>query len=150
VLGLVIAAQLLWITPAAAQARPQPEQQKESPNAFDERAASRLLEQLAEGLNGRLVKKTLSAFDLQRMNGGQVFKEHITAFISQTDSIRTHFKLVEVKDNTVVADVEMDAVPRNDIVPPQHKHAQVRFTAASLREGWKFTDVEPRGFFSLQ
>lgn len=127
-------------------------QQKDSPpqpDTFTEAAASRLLDQVAEGLQSRITKKMLNAFDLARMAGGAVFRERVTAFMNQTDSIRVHFKLHEVADNVAVVDVEMEAVPHSDIAPPERKHMELRFTAAPGRDGWKFVDVQPRGFFSL-
>ena len=117
-------------------------------STFTEQAASRLLEQVAEGLNGRTAKKMLSAFDLNRMNGGAVFKDRISAFFNQTDSIRIHFKLLEVTDNVAVVDAEMDVTPHSDLAPPQHKYMQLRFTGEKGRNGWKFIDVQPRNFFS--
>jgi len=115
---------------------------------FTEQAASRLLEQVTEGLNGRTAKKMLSAFDLNRMNDGAVFKDQVSAFFNQTDSIRVHFKLLEVTGNVAVVDAEMDVTPRSDLTPPQHKYMQLRFTGEKGRNGWKFIDVQPRNFFS--
>ncbi|PYP88932.1 MAG: hypothetical protein DMG65_14490 [Candidatus Angelobacter sp. Gp1-AA117] len=117
-------------------------------NSFTEQTASKLLNQVAEGLNGRTVKKMLSAFDLTRMNGGVAFKDQISAFFNQTDSIRVHFKLLEVTDNVTVVDAEMDITPHSDLAPPQHKYVQLRFIAENGPHGWKFTDVQPRNFFS--
>jgi hypothetical protein len=44
----------------------------------------------------------------------------------------------------------MEAAPRDDNAPTVHKQERLRFTAANTSAGWKFTDVEPRAFFSLQ
>lgn len=117
-------------------------------STFTEQAASKLLNQVVEGLNGRTTRKMLSAFDLNRMNGGAVFKGQISAFFNQTDSIRVHFNLREVTDNVVVVDAEMDVTSRGDLTPPQHKSMQLRFTGEKGRNGWKFIDVQPRSFFS--
>ena len=122
--------------------------QSKEDSSFSERMASRLLDQIAEGLNGHSGKKMLSAFDLGRMNGGTTFKDQVTSLINQTDSIRIHFKLIEVTENTAIADVEMDATFTSDLAPPQHKHAQLRFAAETGHKGWKFIDVQPRAFFS--
>jgi len=122
--------------------------QAKEDSSFNEHTASRLLDQIAEGLNGRSARKTLGAFDLSRMNGGTSFKDQVTAFINQTDSIRIHFKLIEVTENTAVADVEMDATFTSDLAAPQHKHIQLQFTAEKGGKGWKFIDVQPRAFFS--
>lgn len=123
-------------------------QSETASDVFTEAEASKLLMQVAEGLQGHSKKRMLSAFDLSRMDGGPLFAEQITAFFYEYDSIRVHFKLVQVKDNVVVADAEMDSTPRNDADPPQHKNVQLRFTSATTSAGWKFVDVQPRNFFS--
>jgi hypothetical protein len=53
--------------------------------------------------------------------------------------------------NEAEATVEMEADQRGSInATPVHKQARLHLTAQSTSEGWKFTDVQPRGFFSLQ
>jgi hypothetical protein len=117
-------------------------------DVFTESAASKLLSQMAEGLQGHSTKKMLGAFDLLRMDAGPLFKEQITAFFSQYESIRVHFKLVEVKDDTAIVDAEMDATPSNGGDPPQHKSLQIRLSAGRTPAGWRFIDLQPRNFFS--
>ena len=119
-----------------------------SSDVFTEAEASKLLKQVADGLQGHSKRKMLSAFDLSRMDGGPLFAEHITAFFNEYDSIRVHFKLVQVKDNVAVVDAEMDSTPRNAADPPQHKNLQLRFTAATTAGGWRFVDLQPRNFFA--
>ena len=136
---LLVAQQLCPVLLAQTGAPPE--------STFTESAASKLLNQVAEGLQGHSSRKMLGAFDLSRMNGGAVFREQITAFFNQYDTIRVHFKLVEVKDNTATVDAEMDQTPRSAIAPPQHKSMELRFTAEKDGSGWKFVDVRPRGFF---
>lgn len=123
-------------------------QSGEQPDAFTEVQASKLLKQIAEGMQGHSKKRTLSAFDLSRMDAGPLFAEQITALFAQYDSIRVHFQLVQVKDNIAVVDAEMDSTPSNNADPPQHKNVQLRFTAATTSAGWKFVDVQPRNFFT--
>ena len=150
-LNVVLVLMLLLETSApfslAMQAQ-KPDAPASQDSSFTEQAASKLLDQVAEGLNGRIAKKMLSAFDLSRMNGGAVFKDQISAFFNQTDSIRVRFKLLEVTDNVATVDAELDVTPHSDLAPPQHKHTQLLFTAENGRNGWKFTDVQPRNFFS--
>lgn len=137
---LLVAQQLCLVSPAQTGAPPE--------NVLTESAASKLLNQVAEGLHGHSPRKMLGAFDLSRMNGGPVFKEQITAFFNQYESIRVHFKLVEVNDNTATVNAEMDQTPRSAITPPQHKSMELQFTAEKEADGWKFVDVRPRGFFN--
>src|SRR5262249_21800945 len=123
-------------------------QSQDQANVFTESKASKLLNQVAEGLQGHSAKKMLGAFDLSRMNGGAVFKDQITAFFNQYDTIRVHFKQLQVNDNTAIVNAEMDQSPRSAINPPQHKSMELRFTAEKDGNGWKFVDVQPRTFFS--
>jgi hypothetical protein len=125
-------------------------QNQQSASELTDAIASPLLAQVAEGLQGRVANLMLGAFDLTRMPAGPAFKQQIAAFINQTDNIRVHFKQLEVKGNAVLVDAEMDATPHSDIAVPVQKHTQLRFTAENGKGGWKFVDVEPRGFFSLE
>jgi ABC-type transporter MlaC component len=125
-------------------------QDQQPASGLTDAIASRLLAQVAEGLQGRIANTMLSAFDLDRMPAGAMFKQQITAFINQTDNIRVHFKELQVQGNAVSVDVEMDATPHSDIAVPVQKHTQMRFTAENGKGGWKFVDVEPRGFFTLE
>jgi hypothetical protein len=127
-------------------------QEKDDPAAFTDRIAARLLDQAREGLEARMAKKTLGAFDLSRMSGGPAFKNQITAFLNQYETIRVHFNLLEVSttgaEATVTVDVEMEENLPGDVSAPIHKHTQLSFTAQNGSKGWKFTDVQPRSFFS--
>jgi hypothetical protein len=126
--------------------------EKENPAAFTDRAAAQLLDQIREGMQSRIVKKTLGAFDLSRMSGGPAFKNQITALLNQYESVRIHFNLIETStagaEATAVVDVEMEENLPGDVSAPIHKHAQLRLVAQSGAKGWKFTDVQPRSFFS--
>ncbi|HKD13976.1 MAG TPA: hypothetical protein VKE71_05450 [Candidatus Angelobacter sp.] len=142
--GLITAVVTL-LSPSQERAKTQTE---EPSVIFTEADASKLLSQVAEGLQGHSPRKMLGAFDLSRMDGGPQFKEQITAFFNQYDTIRVHFKLVQVKDDEATVDAEIDGTPRNAITPPEHKRLQLRFTVGKTAAGWKFVDVQPRGFFS--
>ena len=143
----MVVVSLAAITVSAAVSSPQSQDQKAS-DTFTEDAAAKLLGQLAEGLQGHSSKRMLGVFDLARMEGGATFREQITAFLNQYETIRVHFKLVEVKDGTAIVNAELDATPRDSLTPPQHKRLQLTFSADSGSGSWKFVEVQPRGFFS--
>lgn len=121
-------------------------------NTFTVGDASRLLMQINDGLVNHQAGRFLAAFDLGKMRDGQLFKQQITSFIAHADDIRTHFNLGQVTMNagrgeaTVYAEMEID--PRNGGGPPRRKQATLRFAAEPTASGWKFTDVQPRAFFS--
>jgi hypothetical protein len=134
---------LLFVAQGASLAQSAPDHE-----VFTEEAASKLLGQVAEGLQGHIERTMLGAFDLSLMEDGPIFQQQITAFFDQYDTIRVHFKLEEVKDNVAVVDAEMDETPVNDADPPRHKTTELRFTGTKTAAGWKFVNVQPRDFFS--
>src|SRR5947209_16919743 len=74
---LAIAALLLLQPLSANQSAPQEKAE------FTDRTASQLLDQIKQGLESRISKKALNAFDLSRMNGGPAFKNQVTAMLNQ-------------------------------------------------------------------
>ena len=146
-MAIIVIVFLAAITVSAALNSRQSQDQHPS-GIFTEDGAARLLNQIAEGLQGHSSNKILNAFDLPRMDDGATFKAQITAFLNQYETIRVHFKLVEVKDGTAIVNAELDATPRDSLTPPEHKRLQLTFSADNGSGGWKFVDVQPRGFFS--
>ncbi|HEV7550462.1 MAG TPA: hypothetical protein VGP65_02205 [Candidatus Angelobacter sp.] len=140
---------LLFCAILSAQTAPQPQP---TPGAFDDQAASRLLLQLSEALQGHSQKQFLALFDLDRMKDGAVFKQQINSFFAQTDSIRVHLNLGEISvdgDKAMLAvEAEMEAQPSNG-GPPSRRNERLNFTVAQAGNAWKIIDVQPRSFFSL-
>jgi hypothetical protein len=134
-----------FVFAASAQNPPQ--------NGFTVHDASRLLNQINDALINRQPGRFLAAFDLAKMADGQLFKQQVTSFISHSDSIRLHFNITETAMNgaqgAATVDAEMEADPRDGNTPPVRKQATLRFVAEHTSPGWKFTDVQPRSFFSM-
>ena len=128
-------------------------QSKSTPPAgvFDEKAASQMLLQMSEALQGHSQKQFLALFDLEKMQSGALFKQQISLFYSQTESIRVHMNLGEITTEdgniTISVDAEIEAEPRNG-GPMAHQNESLTFSIVNSG-GWKFTDVQPRSFFSL-
>jgi len=127
--------------------------QKEPPqNSFDDRAASHLLLQLSEALQGHSQKQFLALFDLGKMKDGELFRQQIASFFSQTEAIRVHLNLVEIAGEgdkaTLAVDAEMEVQPGNG-GPPSRRNERLNFVVANSGGSWKFVDVQPRSFFSL-
>ena len=143
VLAVFLFAALL---PAQSKKAPAP-----PPSAFDDQAASQMILQLSEALQGHSQKQFLALFDLEKMKNGALFKQQITSFYSQTDSIRVHMNLGEIttegETTTFSINAEMEIEPRNGS-PAEHQNETVTFTVVNSG-GWKFMDVQPRSFFSL-
>ena len=144
---------VLMLLLAAALLPAQTVQEKApSRRAFDETAASRMLQQLSEALQGHSQNQFLSLFDLDKMKNGPIFKQQVAVFFSQTESIRVHLNLVEVAVDgdkaTAAVDAEMDLEPRYG-GPAARRNERLNFVAVSAGGNWKFVDLQPRGFFSL-
>lgn len=140
---------LVAIGVSATQAAPP---QAPAENAFTDTIASQLLRQLSESLQGHSQKQFLGLFDLSRMKDGPIFKQQITSFFSQTESIRVHLNLAETSAEadkaTMAVDAEMEVEPRNG-APASRRNERLTFTAANIGGRWKLIDVQPRSFFSL-
>jgi hypothetical protein len=145
-LATVVCWLLFGLDPVAALA------QAQGQNAFSAHDASALLNKMNDALVNRSAGRFLSAFNLSRMENSQLFKQQITSFIAHTDSIRMHFNLTSARMNgdhgDATVDVQMEADTGNGGTP-LHKEATLSFVAANAGSGWKFTDVQPRSFFSL-
>jgi hypothetical protein len=128
-------------------------QQQPSPGALTTQTATRLLLQLSEALQGHSQKQFLGLFDLDRMKDGPLFKQQINSFFGQADSIRVHLNLVDTSVDGekagLAVDAEIEAQPR-DGGAPTRRNEQLNFAVARSGNKWKFVDVQPRSFFSLQ
>jgi hypothetical protein len=128
-------------------------QQQPTPNAFDAQAASRLLLQLSEALQGHSQKQFLALFDLDKMKDGALFRQQINSFFAQTESIRVHLNLVDTSIDgdkaSLAVDAEMEAQPSNGGAPAR-RNERLNFMVTRVGDSWKFVDVQPRSFFSLQ
>ena len=150
---LVLAATVLQAG-AGQGASPQATPQQPAPAATDSsvQIASRLLQQLGLGLKGHSQRKVLAVFDFPQMTRGMLFKEQITNFLFQTESIRLHANLMESAVDgdraTMTVEAEMELEPRNG-GPHSRRSERVTFVAARNDGEWKFVDVQPRSFFSL-
>lgn len=126
-------------------------QAAQNQKTFSAHDASILLNQMNDGLVTRSAGKFLAAFDLTRMDNGQIFKQQISSFISHTDAIRMHFNLTNAGMNggqgVATVDVQMEADMGNGGAP-LHKEATLSLVAEQAGSGWKLIDLRPRGFFS--
>jgi hypothetical protein len=135
---------------SAAQTQPM-----SAASAFSERDASHLLEQISQGLISRNQNQVLGAFDLSGMRDRALFRQQIVSFVAHAENIRLYFHVTRVSASTeksdAEAEVEMEADARDsNNAAPIHKEARLHLSARNTSSGWRFTDVQPRGFFSLQ
>src|SRR6185312_6461732 len=137
---------LLFSAALSVKALAQAAQNQKTFSAHD---ASILLNQMNDGLVTRSAGKFLAAFDLTRMDNGQLFKQQISSFISHTDSIRMHFNLTNAGMNggqcVATVDVEMEADVGNGGAPP-NTEATLNSAAEPAGSGWQFLALQPRAF----
>ena len=123
-------------------------------DAFTERTAHALLDQIASGLVAHNRNRMLAAFDIDKMTDGPLFKQQVTSLFNQTVEIRVHFDRIQtsVEEGRSMATVEfeLEAGRSDDRLPPLYKQAQLQLVAENTTGKWKFTDVQPRTFFSVQ
>ncbi|HEX3154289.1 MAG TPA: hypothetical protein VHV32_06665 [Candidatus Angelobacter sp.] len=125
---------------------------QQTPPAFDQQAASRLLLQLSESLQGHSQKQFFALFDLEKMKDGPLFKQQASSFFNQTESIRVHLNLIDTSSDgdkaSIAVDAEMEAEPRNG-GPIARRNERLNFILANTGNSWKFVDLQPRTFVSL-
>jgi hypothetical protein len=147
VLACLLCSAAILTAQNGAKASPKPAE-----DTFNDRAATQLLNQITEALVSHNQKKMLEAFDIPKMTDGALFRQQITSLFQQTGVIRVHFNhdqaAMEDGKGVATVDLEMEADLRDDTRPPVRKQARLRFVAEKSADGWKFTDVQPRAFFS--
>ncbi len=146
---LCFALSQLVVRVSVAQAAPH--SQSPAQPAFTDKTASDLLLQLSETLEAHSLKRFMALFDVSQMKSGELFRQQVTLFFSQTDSIRVHLNLVETavenEKATLSVDAEMDAQPNNG--PAWRKNEQLTLVLASAGGSWKIVEIQPRSFFAL-
>jgi hypothetical protein len=112
-----------------------------------------MLLQLSEALQGHSQKQFLGLFDLDKMKDGPLFKQQINSFFGQTESIRAHLNLMDTSVDgdkaNIMVEAEMEATPSNGGAP-ERRNERLTFTVERVGDKWKFVEVQPRSFFSLQ
>lgn len=149
---MVFCVTVLWLLLGSLTPAPCLAQSPES--SFTGATAASLLDQIASALVAHSPGRMLAAFDLSKMTDGPLFKQQTTVFFRQTEIIRVHFNQIETSmeagKGLVTVQAEIDAEPSDVRMPALHKQAQLRLVAEPSGRGWKFSDVQPRTFFSIQ
>jgi hypothetical protein len=119
---------------------------------FSETVANTVLRDVKDGLEGHSQRLLLSAFDPDKMDGYLAFEDQMEAFFSRYESFRVHYRIVQTTVEgpraIVLADVQMEVIPRGGGAAPSRRNEQLRFELERGRKGWKIVDFRPRSFFS--
>jgi hypothetical protein len=150
---LAFVTMLAPVSPMVGQNPPKPPSGSsgESQKGFDDQAATSLLMQFTRGLQNKNQQQVLAAFDFTHMQDGEHFQQQLISFLGHANSIRMHINLVSTASDsgggTAEADFEME-VDFRDAILPNHKQARLKFFVRNTSTGWKFVELQPRGFFS--
>lgn len=165
-----LAVSLAWSAPAVQDDAKKPEPQQEekkkdkkdkkkkdeadegvNTEVFSQAVANNVLADLKDGLEGKMQRRFLSAFDGDKMDGFLRFEDQIQAFFDRHDGFRAHYRItqnsVEGPRGVILVDFELEAVPSGGGMPAR-KSGQLRFELERGRKGWKIVDFRPREFFS--
>ncbi len=119
---------------------------------FSEAAAQDVLGMLRDGLEGHSQRLMLSAFDDNKMDGYLAFEDQLEAFFNKYEGFTVHFRIAQTTTEgakgVVLADIEMEQIPRGGAAPPMRKQTQMRFELERGSKGWRIVDFRPRGFFT--
>ena len=119
---------------------------------FSDAVAQSVLQQLTEALEGHNDRLMLAAFDVNKMDGYLNFEGQIAALFERYDSFRVHFRIsqatTEASKGVVLADIEMEEIPRSANAQPIRRRDQIRFEMERGNKTWKIVDLQPRSFFS--
>ena len=120
--------------------------------AFTASVANDLLYQLADGMESRNSRLTLSVFDSAKLADYSQFSRQVSAWMRDHSSFRVYYKLRQVTADgargTALVDFAYEAQPVTENAQPVRRHEQLRLTFERGAHGWKIVDVSPRAFFS--
>lgn len=122
-----------------------------STDIFSEADATRILDDLRNGLEAHSRRRFLSAFD-ERVQGFPAIEEQIQAYFDRYEAFRMHYRIsqtsVEGVRGIILVEVNLEQIPSGGGAPPQRRREQLRFELERSRKGWKIVDFSPRAFFS--
>jgi hypothetical protein len=116
---------------------------------FSQAVANDILGQIRDGLEGRMQRRLLNAFDADKMSGYLQFEDQIEAMFRRYDSFRVNFRIAQTTTEgakgIVVVDADIERIPREG--GPERRREQIRFELERGRKGWRIVDFAPRSFF---
>jgi len=141
--------------PGASTART-PSHAAATSETFTTAVADDLLFQVAEGMESRNARRSLGAFDAEKLSGYSRFSDQMNAWFREYTSFRVYYKLKQVFSEpdgqsgrgVALVDFEYEATPSAEGASPLRRHQQVRFSFARGAKGWKIVEFSPRSLFS--
>jgi hypothetical protein len=116
-----------------------------------EQVSHDVLEPLRTGIEAQNMQKALSVFDQKELNSYADLQQQLNAFFHLYAETRFRYQLLQVeadKDRgSATAEVEMDALPYQEMQVPVRRSVQMRLQLKLGSKGWKVTGFSPAGFF---
>ncbi len=121
---------------------------------MSEQVSKDVLEPLRIGIVSQNMQKVLSVFDQKELNSYADLQGQLNAFYLLYNEVRFRYQLLQVeadKDHgSATADVEMDALPYQEMQVPVRRSVQMRLQLKLEPKGWKVTGFSPAGFFGVE
>jgi hypothetical protein len=147
--------------PPAAQQQSSSQESSPAPDAqgsnnaegptLGEQVSKDVLEPLRIGIEAQNMQKALSVFDQKELNSYAELQGQLNAFFHLYAETRFRYQLLQVeadKDRgSATAEVEMDALPYQEMQVPVRRSVQMRLQLKLGPKGWKVTGFSPSGFF---
>jgi ferredoxin-NADP reductase len=115
--------------------------------AFSSNVADAVLARMAQGLARRNPKRVLSVFDAARYADYAAFAERVRAVLSQYDSFRTYYHVLEASEQdgrgAAQVDMTMERTSVNSGSVPDRRQARARFEFERGTKGWRIVAMTP-------
>ena len=135
-----------------AATAPQAAQPAEQPLSLSDEVIQDVLSPLQRAIETRNYGLLLSTFDAENTPNFPQLREQFEAFFRLHDNIKFRYQLLQVSaDKDVgfaIADLDMDAQPRDDLPTEQRRTTQMRFQMKHTAKGWRLTGLKPMDFFT--
>ena len=115
--------------------------------AFSSSVADAVLARMAQGLARRNPKRVLSVFEPAKYPDYAAFAERISAVLSQYDSFRTYFHVLEASEQDGHGAAQVDLTTERKSVNsgsvPDRRQARARFEFERGTKGWRIVAMTP-------
>ena len=134
----------------AQQTSPTAHSDANSPPAFAEADAVRLLDELRRALETENRSRFLKAFDAKRMPGYAAFRDQVASFFARYGEFAVRYHVTQMTMDGdlggAMADFEFDARPVDGVSPNIRRRVSLRLVCAWDGKQWKIVDLSPRNW----
>ena len=117
---------------------------------FTEANATKVLQQVKSGIEGRNERRVLSAFDEEKMEGYLQFQDQVRGFLRRNDPIRLYYRVAQTsaagEKGVAMIELQMEANPADGNGSAVRKDQQVQVEFERGKSGWKIVSWTPELF----